>query len=161
MARPLKNINKMRYDEIVLMNVNKKRRIHILQRFGIIPKNMKCKSCRPLMKLDKRPSIKVGYSWRCIKCYSRRLIYDQSQLSGCKIDFLKFIKLSYLYFHKNIGPKEAMYDLRIKRDAYYHYKKIFQTAWLRDFLLNDKKLGGPNYEVQIDESCFNKRKYHK
>ncbi|KAG0437734.1 hypothetical protein DMUE_3518 [Dictyocoela muelleri] len=49
----------------------------------------------------------------------------------------------------------------MKRDTYYHYKKMFQSACLRDFLKNDRKIGGVDCEVQIDESLFSKRKYFK
>ncbi|KAG0435162.1 hypothetical protein DMUE_4848 [Dictyocoela muelleri] len=100
-CQDLKNIYDMRYDEIVLYNIHKKRIITFLQRYNIIPKSIKCKKCRSKMRLEKRPSTDVGYGWRCVsKCRRRRSIYDQSILSEFRINLLKFIKFSFYIFTK-------------------------------------------------------------
>ncbi|KAG0418046.1 hypothetical protein EQH57_0821 [Dictyocoela roeselum] len=161
MGRPRKNVDKMRYYELIIYNFKKIRRIQFLQRFGIIPIQMKCNKCRYSMKVEKRPSCSSGYMWRCIKCRNRRSVLDGTILDDCKIDILKFIRLTYLYFYKDIGPKEAIYELKISRTTYYYFKKIFDTACIKDFLINDKKIGGEGKEVQIDETLFNRRKYNK
>ncbi|KAG0431256.1 hypothetical protein DMUE_5580 [Dictyocoela muelleri] len=160
MTRPKKNIDEMRYTELIVYCVKKDRRIKILQEWGLIPLKMKCKKCRLMMVLIKKKNCESMHCWKCNKCKSTRSIYEMSFFEECRIDFLKFIKFAYLYFHDDIGPKRAIYELRLSPNSYYYYKKKFEASIIRDVLLNKTKIGGVGIEVQIDESCFNKRKYN-
>ncbi|KAG0428492.1 hypothetical protein DMUE_5817 [Dictyocoela muelleri] len=162
MVRPRKNPDKVNYNEITKYFTKKITIIQFLQSINLIPKSMKCKKCRSSMKLMKYKICTSKFSWRCKKpCYKRRSIYDSSFFQECRIDLLKFIQLVYLFFYKDIGPSEAIKELRISLTTYYYYKKKFEYVIYMDYLLNKPKIGGEGIEVQVDESLFNKRKYHK
>ncbi|KAG0419944.1 hypothetical protein EQH57_0350 [Dictyocoela roeselum] len=60
-----------------------------------------------------------------------------------------------------LNKSQILHELRIFPNTYYYYKKQFEIAVLRDYLINKKPIGGERKEVQIDESLFNKRKFHK
>ncbi|KAG0442372.1 hypothetical protein DMUE_0318 [Dictyocoela muelleri] len=92
---------------------------------------------------------------------NQRSVLNGTVLEDCKIDILKFIRFTYLYFYKDIGPKEAIQELKISKTTYYYFKKIFDKTCIKDFLINNKKIGGEGKEVQIDETLFNTRKYNK
>ncbi|KAG0441904.1 hypothetical protein DMUE_0705 [Dictyocoela muelleri] len=162
MVRPKKSLDTIRYDELVIFCIKKDRRQNLLQDWGLIPKIMKCSKCRRKMNLKRKRDCESGFSWCCKKpCNSKRSIYDNSYFSDCRIDFLKFIKFTYLIFNDDIGPKKAIYELKMSRSTYYHYKRKLESVMLKDFILSKIKIGGPDTEVQIDESLFNKRKYNK
>ncbi|KAG0434052.1 hypothetical protein DMUE_5322 [Dictyocoela muelleri] len=113
------------------------------------------------MKLYKKKVCLSGFEWRCKKtCGGKRSIYDLSYFEDCKIDLLKFIKFSYLLFYNDIGPKKAVFELRMSLTSYY-YKKKLEAVMIKDYISNKPKIGGPNTEVQIGESLFNKRKYNR
>ncbi|KAG0417725.1 hypothetical protein EQH57_0904 [Dictyocoela roeselum] len=161
MTRPKKCLDEMRYDEIVTYCMRKDRRIKFLQDLGLIPKKMKCSKCRCQMTLFRKRDCESGYGWRCKrKCNCKRSIYDLSFFSECRIDFLKFIKFAYLLFHDDVGPKKAIFELRLSRDSYYYYKKKLEATMIRDYISYKSKIGGFGKEVQIDESLFNRRKYN-
>lgn len=50
--------------------------------------------------------------------------------------------------------------LQIGWDSFYHFKNIFVTACIKDFWINDTKIGDKEKEVQIDETLFNRMKYN-
>ncbi|KAG0417724.1 hypothetical protein EQH57_0905 [Dictyocoela roeselum] len=161
MVRPRKNIDNMNYNEITTYFMKKDKLIQFLQSMNLIPKSLKCKKCKKIMKIVKYKHCLSRYSWKCkYPCSLRRSIYDLSFFEECRIDLKKFIQLVYLYFHKDIGPKEATKELKISLTSYYFYKKKFETAIVKDYIINKPKLGGEGLEVQVDESLFRRRKYN-
>ncbi|KAG0435470.1 hypothetical protein DMUE_4720 [Dictyocoela muelleri] len=102
----MKNVDEMRYFELIIYNIKKIRRIQFLQRFVIIPEKMKSNKCRNFMIPLKFRSYSPGYKWICIKCRNRRSVLHGTILEDCKIDILNFIRLTYLYFLKMKDQKK-------------------------------------------------------
>ncbi|KAG0427404.1 hypothetical protein DMUE_5902 [Dictyocoela muelleri] len=111
MVRHKKSLDTIRYDELIIYCIKKDRPINLLQDWSLIPKIMKCAKCRRKMNLKQKRDCESGFSWCCKKpCNSKRSIYYNSYFSDCSIDFLKFIKLAYLIFNDDIGPKKDIYE---------------------------------------------------
>ncbi|KAG0433102.1 hypothetical protein DMUE_5444 [Dictyocoela muelleri] len=108
MVRPKKSLDSMRFDELMIYCIKKERRIKLLQDWGLLPKIMKCSRCRRIMNLIRKKDCESGFCWRCKHCRSKRSIYDNSYFSECRIDFLKFIKFTYLLFNNEVGPQKAI-----------------------------------------------------
>ena len=147
MLPPMNELNHILFDETKC--------IEFLFEKGIIFKEMKCATCRMTMNIIRK-------HWCCNKknCRCSRSIFYQSVFADMRIKSNEAILIAYLWLagdtHTTIMNKTkhsehtitsllATFRDLIKFDHHYQYEKI----------------GGEGIIVEIDESKFGKRKYHR
>ena len=74
---------------------------------------------------------------------------------------LEFIvEFIYLWTQKMTNA-EIHYELRISHQTIIEWTAFFREVCINDVLESSQPIGGNGVEVEIDESKFGKRKYHK
>ncbi|KAG0427002.1 hypothetical protein DMUE_5933 [Dictyocoela muelleri] len=162
MVRPKKSIDEMTYDQFNTYISRKEKVVGLLQENKFLPKKMRCSKCGKIMKLQKYKNVKAGFRWRCNKnCGNTTSVYKNSYFEDCHIDLKKFLKLLFYFYYEINSSEWVIKQLQMSFSTYYYFKKRFESAIVRDYILNKNPIGGKGHEIQIDESLFNRRKYWK
>ena len=125
------------------------------------------------MMLKKTGDTNDQYIWRCrrvhtictpnrnYKCKDVKLsVRYNSWLVDSKLSFDNIIEL--LYCWSNGYPSEQiMKEVGLCRRTLVEWTHFFRECCLIMLIENSQQIGGPGVEVEIDESKFGKRKYHK
>ena len=106
---------------------------------------------------------KDSYTWQCSlrKCRKKIAVRNGSFFSGSHLDFKTILMLIFGWL--NELPQKFMKDtLKISSpntlvDWYNFCREVCVDILLKD----NHKIGGPGHIVEIDESKFGKRKFHK
>ena len=114
------------------------------------------------LRVDKSFS-KDGLSWRCSDkaCGKKTSIRHGSWFSKSHLSLKQIVKLTYYWVYKY--PSElVIHELRLGSEHtsvdWYNFAREVCVEILQQ---DNEKLGGPGKTVEIDESKFGKRKYHR
>ena len=106
---------------------------------------------------------KDGVCWRCSdkNCGKKSSIRQDSWFSQSHLTLDKIVKLTYYWVYKY--PEElVLHELRIGSEHttvdWYNFAREVCVEILEK---HSTKIGGPGKTVEIDESKFGKRKYHR
>ena len=103
-----------------------------------------------------------GEKWTCEHGHDlqKRSIRSGTWLANSNLTLAKGLKLTYMWAHHHT-QEEAQHEARVGNNVtvrwYYEHREAC-VAWL---LSKDNKIGGKGQIVEIDESKFGKRKYHR
>jgi len=164
-------------DEINFKDIFNKRDEELIlwcEDIGLIKRPNYCKVCRGRSgkinryKLISMKNYSDGYVWRCQQKECRNIQYirkDNKLLETFSRVKLRILLL-YIFSHysflvsASISSKTLGLSLRVIREV-----SDLLTSWIVEFQKLDEifrgKFGGVNKIVEIDESCFFKRKYNK
>ena len=140
--------------------------VQFLKDVGLLRSKMQCNTCDRDMTWSAEPSIPEGFRWRCRK-----------KVAGVKCSESRSIKHGSWFQQSNLTFREILlisYDI-VRREPALHIQQEFRlspptvTSWgmfCRETMLVfmegcSEKIGGPNKTVEIDESKFGRRKYHR
>lgn len=128
---------------------------------GIIPQSLLCASCNSHMSWTESTKYADGFAWVCSPCGISRSIRTNSVLSESKLTFPDLIKfLGAWSGRRNSGVMIAEKTGLSERTVTKLRAKMLD--YIEDLLLLDPpKLGGRGVVVEIDESMFGRRKYHR
>lgn len=135
--------------------------IDYLMKNGILESQKMCPNCNNLMRWN--PNSSQFSIIRCSndKCRTSQSIFRGSIFQNSKIPCNIILRIAYFWLLKmKITSIEILEGISLKTSGKY-YKKfnllvesdIFQHAY--------EKIGGPGIVVEVDESKFGKRKYHR
>ena len=109
--------------------------------------------CRKIHKSTKDQQIKV--------CKDVKLsIRHQSWLVDAKIPLETVVELIYLWA-QGFTLQEILHELKLSKRTIIEWSAFFRDTCLTTMLEYSEAIGGEGVEVEIDESKFGKRKYHK
>lgn len=121
------------------------------------------RNCRALMRFidaKRRPF------FRCPRCLTKRTAFSDGPLCNSRISAKTFLKLIYLFcwnidsyetIQREVGKREGRLLSSATIAAWTAY---FRRLITDDLLANARSIGGPGLTVQVDETCFYKRKYN-
>ena len=145
----------------------KKEAVGFAFKYGLLNSKNRCKRgrCRARMKIEKDALSIDGKTWRCTnsRCRSKKSIREGSFFSNAHLDMSTMLMFMYLWSKDcsskfireelELAQKTAVDWNRFCRDlAVYHYENEE---------ISTDKIGGVGTVVEIDESVFSKRKYHR
>ena len=151
--------------------------LNFLQETNILPKSQSCDSCNQELTKPKCRGNFVFY--KCTKCKVKISARRGTILSNAKISFRRFILLAYSFCQFNWRYDQTEKEACITSDesdsesgggnslssrTICKFFTIFREIicdHMFESLKSVKKIGGPGKCVEIDESQFGKRKYHR
>ena len=165
------------------ITITKEECIKFLQQQGVFHSSMTCPGpcyaghrslhCGQEMALKKTNDNKDQYVWRCRKIHKsakgdnikitkdvKLSIRHRSWLVDAKIPLEIVIELTYLWA-QGFNLQEIMHELKLSKRTVIEWSAFFRDTCLTTMLEYSEQIGGVGVEVEIDESKFGKRKYHK
>lgn len=114
------------------------------------------------MKLTPRIEISDKYEWRCTKkiCRLKRSICKGMWFELSRLTFIQLLQTTYFWalrYHERITLHEMSISEKTCVDCYRFCREICAEIVLAD----GNKIGGQSIVVEIDESKFEKGKYHR
>jgi transposase-like protein len=133
---------------------------------GLLRSKVLCNTCGREMTWYAEPSIPEGFRWRCrkmvagVRCSGARSIRHGSWFQGSNLTFQEVLEITY-----DIVCREPAHVIQEE----YGFSSGTVADWgmfCRETMLVfmegcSEKIGGPNKTVEIDESKFGRRKYHR
>lgn len=129
--------------------------------------------CGRPMQLKKTNDSKDGYVWRCRKIHKiikdnntytvkdvKLTIRHHSWLVDTKLELEIVLELIYLW-SQGFSPSEIKHELKVSNKTVTEWTNFFRESCIYSVMENSAAIGGNGIEVEIDESKFGKRKYHR
>ena len=134
------------------------------KRYGGCGKDMILKSVK-----DRRD----GIVWRCRKSHTvlrdnkkyvvkdvKVSIREDSWLIDAKLSIENIVELIYLW-SQGFSPAEIEHELKLSNKTIIEWSAYLRECCVSTVMNSSCKIGGEGIEVEIDESKFGKRKYHR
>ena len=154
-----------------------------MQRHSILKTSLDCPGplangkhlhgCGRPMQLKKTNDSKDGYVWRCHKTHKiikdnntytvkdvKLTIRQNSCLVDTKLELEIVVELIYLW-SQGFSPSEIKHELKVSNKTVTEWTNFFRESCIYSVMENSGPIGGNGIEVEIDESKFGKRKYHR
>ena len=113
------------------------------------------------MKLWKDHSITDGAKWVCDDAhFVKKSIRRGSWFTHANLNLMEALTLSYMWVHQQ-AQTEAQHEAHFGHGATTRWYRRHRDACLEWLLTRRDRIGGPGQIVEIDESKFGKRKYHR
>ena len=152
-----------------------KSQVKFLQENLILPTTQTCDPCNQIITKLSNEGSKVFF--RCGKCKSKISIRKGTVLYNSKLSLRRFILLVYSFTQHNWTYKQVENEVcitsdedesedavRISPNTINNFTKYFREIISDDMIeknQSDNKIGGIGMTVELDESLFGKRKYHR
>ena len=130
-------------------------------------------NCGKYMELKVTNDNKDKYMWRCrkthtvtkgdhkYKCKDIKLsIRFQSWLVDCKLSLELVLELMYLW-SQAFSLHEIIHELKLSKKTVIEWSTFLRECCISAIIDHSEPIGGNGVEVEIDESKFGKRKYHR
>ena len=169
----------------LLRNVtsSKETTIQFMQKEGILQSSVNCPGplvngsrlhgCGKPMQLKKTNDSKDTYVWRCCKIHKvirsngiytvkdvKLSIRHHSWIVDAKLSLEIILELIYLW-SQGFSQGEIVHELKLSNKTVTEWMNFFRESCISAVIDNSTPIGGNGIEVEIDESKFGKRKYHK
>ena len=123
-----------------------------------------CPECQTYMELRSCASTKYsdGYCWSCPGGQHHLSVRARSILYNGNITFINFLHLLWIFVNgTSVAGAARILDMNEKTVRSFY--KAIRQCMVEDLLENGatRKIGGRGHIVEIDESKFGKRKYHR
>lgn len=162
---------------------SKNETIKFMQKVGILRNCMQCPGpligkqraggCGKQMQLKSTTDRSDGLIWRCRKTHKiskdnknyvvkdvKVSIREDSWIIDAKISLEVIIELIYLW-SQGFSPSEIEHELQISNKTVIEWSAYLREVCVSTVMDNSCAIGGDGVEVEIDESKFGKRKYHR
>ncbi len=132
---------------------------------GLIKDLKRCTKCKSRMQIQKKITETDGMLWKCknSQCKKTKSLRDATFFSKSHLSIQKILLICY-FWSKNYTIKQVVDELEIsKRVAidWYRFCRNIICYHFENEEVSNQKIGGPDQVVEIDESVFSKRKYHR
>jgi len=137
-----------------------------LQEWHLIPTNYPCPKCKNLMRLVEAQHRPDGWQWFCavkkgVGCGNRVSLRSGTFFAWSKLTIFQILGFSHMWA-RGLKLVDAMHELDIKKwDTACDWASFCREVCLDAYMNHSSKLGGPDRTVEIDESKFGRRKYHR
>ena len=125
-----------------------------------------CTNCQRAMCLVRRAESTDGFSWKCRDCNTGTSIRTGSFFANCGLSTETIVMMFYYWVHDVKATHVMLFEEIDNWDTMVNYNNFFRLE-CRNWLLNQQLLlggfdvnGQPTY-VEVDETYFFHRKYHK
>ena len=130
-----------------------------LQRRNLLASTVDCSKCNTTCRLVPR---KDSHAWRCPRkgCQAVVSIGDDSFFSGSHLKLNEILSITYWWSRKttvNTVIHETGHSSKSIVDWYNFHRDVCAQY----FIDHPVQIGGPGKVVEIDESKFGRRKYHR
>lgn len=136
-------------------------------RKGLLKSVNRCKvgRCRSRMKLENTSSVTDGKLWRCSnsRCRSTRSIREASFFAKAHLEMSTMLMFMYLW-SKDCSSKFIREELELSQPTAVDWNRFCRDIAVYHYEheeVSNEKIGGIGALVEIDESVFSKRKYHR
>ena len=130
--------------------------IDYLKRKGLIYDARSCEKCENSMTIyENRPKL-----WRCTTCRTRCSIFEGSMFARSHLKVNHILFLMWLFLLQTPVTK-TMAALGISAHTACNWYQFLRVGIADGLNEQDLVIGGDNVIVEIDESKFAKRKYHR
>ena len=129
--------------------------------------------CGQLMTLKRTNDSRDVFQWRCRRVHTvhkakmqykvkdvKLSIRYNSWLIDSKLPVENILELIYLW-SQGFTHSEVMHELKLSKKTVTEWFLFFREACIYSVMENSQPIGGNGVEVEIDESKFGKRKYHR
>jgi hypothetical protein len=129
----------------------------------LIRNNNNCGNCNAAMALVRRAEAPEGYSWMCTPCQTRRSVRTGSFFAKCVLTTDKIVMLMYYWIYTvkstNVMLFEDIEDWHVLVDFF----RVECKNWVnrQQVELGGFDANGQPIVVEMDESYFLRRKYHR
>ena len=140
--------------------------ISFLQDANLIRSQVLCDTCGRFMSCNADPTCSDGFRWRCftrnaaIRCRRSLSIRDGSWFQQSNLTLLETLLITY-----DIVCREQAHRIQSEYGFGSHtiadWGMFCREVMLEYLERSSVKIGGPNKTVEIDESKFGRRKYHR
>ena len=161
----------------------KKTTIDFMQKHNILLSSVHCPrpliqgrrqgGCGQLMHLKETNDSKDVFQWRCRKVHTvtknnmkykvkdvKVSIQYNSWLINSKLPLETVLEFIYLW-SQGFTHSEVMHELKLSKKTVTEWFMFFREACMYCVIDRSEPIGGNRVEVEINESKFGKRKYHK
>ena len=163
-AKQTKEWNYDRLKEEILCN--KDRLIGWLVDEKLIANSRKCGHCNEMMKLVIANDRSDGFKWECrgqINGKQHRVkmsIRKDSWFEKSNLTLVEIVKLTY-WWCRGVSQEEIRHEVNVSEHTALDWDSFCRETCEVTLLEREDKIGGPGKTVQIYESKFGKRKYHR
>ena len=141
------------FNEMFSIFANEENTIYYLELNQIIPTIVCCPRCKnPIHQYERR--------FRCKGHKFNQSIFKNTIFSDCHLKINIMMHFFYLYLAK-CSTSSIMNILNITRTTISRLKGLFYDVIIGSIPNEYTIIGGQGIEVEIDESLFGKRKFHK
>ncbi|KFM67316.1 hypothetical protein X975_04923, partial [Stegodyphus mimosarum] len=141
--------------------------VEFLKEAELIQSSMLCPKCNCSMVLKNDRKLSDGITWYCGKktnnssvCYASKTIRVSSWFSKSKLTIAEIFVLTYDVL-KKIGTSKIIKEYGFGSNTMASWSQCIRETILEYIEMNSQMIGGPGKTVEIDESKFGKRKYHR
>ena len=154
-----------------------------MQKHGILKSEVKCPGplinntrqfpCGKYMLLKKTNDSSDIYGWRCRRTHTvvkkemkykvkdvKLTLRHKSWIVDSKMSLELITEIMYLW-SQGFNNKEIIHELKLTNKTVIEWCHFFRECTLSVVMEQSTPIGGPGIQVEIDESKFGKRKYHK
>lgn len=149
---------KMDFIKLIRSINSEKDAIQLFQKYEIIPHSRLC-SKKHAMKLQLS---KKNTRWVCKKrsCRSEVGLRKGTWFEGSTLSFETAAIFIYAWSKEYATSKFCIDELKMSNNSIADWKNFLREICADYLIKNNKKIGGEGMSVEIDESCFSKRKYN-
>ena len=157
---------KWRFEDLLMRMFDKERLMEWMMDEGLLVKNQLCGKCRGEMNLVKCEDRSDGYKWECRKqINSKRHRVEMSIRNGSwfaesNMTLEEMLKFTY-WWCQDLEQSQIKHEIGLSSSTAVDWDSFCREICEITLLENGEKLGGSGKIVQIDESKFRKRKYHR
>ncbi|XP_028414213.1 uncharacterized protein LOC114537271 [Dendronephthya gigantea] len=133
---------------------------------GLIAHERVCGHCNNSMRLVKCADRSDGYKWECRKQVAGKRhkvelsIRKGSWFEKSNMTLEEVIKFTY-WWCRDVNQEQIRHELNVATNTAVDWDSFCRETYEVTLLEREEKIGGPGKIVQIDESKFGKRKYHR
>lgn len=152
--------------ELYAVTPDKREWLQWLAQHRLIRNNVDCGTCRRPMALVTRAECNDGFSWRCRQCNTRCSVRTGSFFANCDLTTDKIVMIMYYWLHEVKCKHVMLFESLRSWDTIVNYNNYFRMECCEWLLTTNQLLGGfdangQSVVVEVDESYFFHRKYHR
>ena len=132
----------------------------------LLPHNQLCSSCGEEMRFVICNDQADGCKWQCRKQIDGKIhrveksIWKGSWFDKSRMTLEEILKFTY-WWGRDIDQNQITYELGLSRQSGVDWDSFCRQICEVTLMESSERIGGKGKTVQIDESKFGKRKYHR